>query len=176
MQYTSTAHNLHSRWHASHPAVSRCDLKLIDPTQVPPGLTHTATGAIMIAPVPDESLRCSSIIGHYNHIETNHNQHCVRILHQSSYSTLIDTPVQHPTNSQNPHWRKMRQQGYQVLKMPHKDLNKGDNLDPGSVPLQRPDAVAILSANGNTAFKGSCAPIGQNYRCRDKALVSWCMK
>ena len=33
------------------------------------------TGAIMVAPVPDESLRWSSILGHYNHSETNHNQH-----------------------------------------------------------------------------------------------------
>ena len=64
-----------------YPAVSRCGLKLIDPTQVPLGLTYTANGAIMIAPVPDESLRWSSIIGHYNHSETNHNQHRVRILH-----------------------------------------------------------------------------------------------
>ena len=66
-----------------YPAVSRCGLKLIDPTQVLPGLTHTATGAIMIAPVSDESLRWSSIIGHYNHSETNHNQHHVFILHQT---------------------------------------------------------------------------------------------
>ena len=37
---------------------------------------------------------------------------------QSSYSTLIDIPAQHPTDSQNPHWRKMRQQGYQVSVAP----------------------------------------------------------
>ena len=40
---------------------------------------------------------------------------CVSCI-QSSYSTLIDTLAQHPTDSQYPHWRKMRHQGYQVLK------------------------------------------------------------
>ena len=30
----------------------------------------------------------------------------------------------------------------------------------GPVLLQYSDAVASLSANGTTAFKGSCAPIG----------------
>ena len=42
-------------------------------------------------------------------------------------------------------------------KVPHKDLNKGDNLALGPVPLQPPNAVAILSANGSAVFKGSCA-------------------
>ena len=38
----------------SCPAVAGCGLKSMDPTQVPPGLTHTATEAIMIIPVSDE--------------------------------------------------------------------------------------------------------------------------
>ena len=78
----------------SYPAVPRCGLKSIDPTQVPPGLTHAATGAILIAPEPDESISCRrcicSIIGHYNHSETNHNQHGVRI--------------KHPIKLYYPHW------------------------------------------------------------------------
>ena len=58
MRYKSTVHNLHSRSRMRDLApVPRWGLKSIDPTQVPPGLTHTATGAIMIAPAPDESLR-----------------------------------------------------------------------------------------------------------------------
>ena len=97
MQYT-VQYTIYTKGHAreSCPAVPRCGLKSIDPTQVQPGLTNPAIGAIMISPVPDESPRLKrwidSIIGHFTHSETNHNKHGVLILHSNQILASSLTP------------------------------------------------------------------------------------
>ena len=109
MQYISTVHNLHIRSHTR--VVPRCASLWVQ-------IDRTHSGSTWLDPLPQCQISHSDVLSSVNITTAKKitiNIACVSCI-QSSYSTLIDTPAQHPTDSQHPHWREMRQQGYQVLK------------------------------------------------------------
>ena len=130
MQYT-VQYTIYTVGHTRElcPVVPRCGLKSIGP-QLPTGLTHTATGAIMIAPVPDESprwRRCiNSSIGHFYQNETNHDQHRLHIHHSNQVPPL--TLRRSTRSTATPPLMQNLSTRIRCRKVPHKDLNQGDDL------------------------------------------------
>ena len=131
MQYTSTVHSLHGHtrvvprclsWNWSTPL----RFHRVWPTQCQVSHSDEVLSSVIITTAKQITMNIA----------------CVSCI-QSSYSTLIDTPRSTRPTANIPIDAKCVNRDIRCWKVPLKDLNKGDNLDPGPVSLQRPDACEM---------------------------------